>query len=209
MADEHRDAGPTAAPVLAAAVEVLVASGDTAGARVLADDLDRLARGSDLPLVQATVAFASGVGALAIDDASSALTAFRRAARLWHELEMPYEEARSRVGVARACGALGDDDSCAIELDAARAIFTRLGARPELEQLDAAAAGEPAPPAGLTERECEVLRHVAAGRTNRQIAAELTISEHTVARHLQNIFLKLGLASRAAATAYAYEHGIV
>jgi DNA-binding CsgD family transcriptional regulator len=209
MADEHRDAGPMAAPVLAAAVEILVTSGDTAGAGALADDLDRLAGGSDLPLVRATVAFASGVVALAIDDASAALTAFRRACRLWHELEMPYEEARSRVGVARACAALGDDDACALELDAARALFTRLGAGTDLERLDAAVAGAPSPPAGLTERECEVLRHVASGRTNRQIAAELSISEHTVARHLQNIFLKLGLTSRAAAVAYAYEHGVV
>src|SRR5690606_2660004 len=100
----------------------------------------------------------------------------------------------------------GDRDASALELDAAREAFAGLGARPDLERLDAVAV---APPAGLTARECEVLRHVAAGRTNRQIASELSISEHTVARHLQNIFLKLALPSRTAATAYAYEHGIV
>jgi DNA-binding CsgD family transcriptional regulator len=198
-----------AAPVLAAAVEIFVTSGDTARARAQADELDVLAGGSDLPLVRATVAFASGLVRLAADDAAGALAGLRRACQLWHELVMPYEEARARVAVARACAALGDHDACSREVDAAREIFTRLGARPDLERLDAAAAGEPVPPAGLTERECEVLRHVAAGRTNRQIAAELSISEHTVARHLQNIFVKLGLTSRAAATAYAYEHGIV
>jgi DNA-binding NarL/FixJ family response regulator len=111
--------------------------------------------------------------------------------------------------VARACAALGDLDASALELDAARAAFASLGAGPDLARLEAESAGAPGPPAGLTERECEVLRQVAAGLTNRQIAAELSISEHTVARHLQNIFLKLALPSRAAATAYAYEHGIV
>jgi DNA-binding CsgD family transcriptional regulator len=208
LAAEHREAGSMAAPVLAAVVEILIASGDTAGARAVADDLVALAGASDLPLVQATVAFATGLVKLANDDASAALAAFRRACQLWHELEMPYETARTRVGIARACAALGDDDACALELDAARAIFARLGAGPELARLDAAPVDE-SRRAGLTGRECEVLRQVAAGRTNRQIAAELSISEHTVARHLQNIFLKLGLASRAAATAYAYEHGIV
>jgi ATP/maltotriose-dependent transcriptional regulator MalT len=208
LAAEHREAGSMAAPVLAAVVEILIASGDTAGARAVADDLVALAGASDLPLVQATVAFATGLVKLANDDASAALAAFRRACQLWHELEMPYETARTRVGIARACAALGDDDACALELDAARATFARLGAGPELARLDAAPVDE-SRRAGLTGRECEVLRQVAAGRTNRQIAAELSISEHTVARHLQNIFLKLGLASRAAATAYAYEHGIV
>ncbi len=209
MVAEHREAGLLAAPVLAAAVEILSASGDTTAARALADDLDRLAQGSELPLIQATVAFASGLVRLDTDDAAGALAAFRRACRLWHELEMPYEEARTRVGVARACAALGDHDACALELDVARAVFQRLGAAPDLERLDAAKATEAGPPGGLTERECDVLRQVAAGRTNRQIAGELSISEHTVARHLQNIFLKLDLTSRAAATAYAYEHGIV
>jgi DNA-binding CsgD family transcriptional regulator len=208
MVAEHRGAGLLAAPVLAAAVEILVVSGDVDRARAFAEELIGLAGGSDLPLVQATVAHASGSVLLAGDDATGALTAFRRACRLWHELEVPYEEARARVGVSRACAALGDHDASTVERDAARAIFMRLGAGPDLERLDAppSASGRAD---GLTERECDVLRQVAAGRTNRQIAAELSISEHTVARHLQNIFLKLQLTSRAAATAYAYEQGIV
>jgi DNA-binding CsgD family transcriptional regulator len=209
MVAEHRDAELLAAPVLAAAVEILIASGDSVTARALADDLDRLAHASELPLIQATAAHASGLVHADAGNAADALTSFRRACRLWHELEMPYEEARTRVGVARACAALGDHDACSLELDTARAAFQRLGAAPDVERLDAAGATDARPPGGLTARECDVLRHVAAGRTNRQIAAELSISEHTVARHLQNIFLKLDLTSRAAATAYAYEHRIV
>jgi DNA-binding CsgD family transcriptional regulator/tetratricopeptide (TPR) repeat protein len=209
MVAEHRDTGLQAAPVLAAAVEILIASGDTTTARTLADDLDRLAHASELPLIQATAAHASGLVHSDADDPAGALTEFRRAGRLWHELEMPYEEARARVGVARACAALGDGDTCSLELDAARAAFHRLGATPDVERLDTDVATDTAPPGGLTARECEVLRQVAAGRTNRQIAVELSISEHTVARHLQNIFLKLDLTSRSAATAYAYEHDIV
>jgi DNA-binding CsgD family transcriptional regulator len=208
MVAEHRSGGLIAAPVIAAAIEVQLAANDVDGARVLAAELGDLTAGVDLPLVDARVAHASGSVLLADGDAAGALTAFRRACVLWHELEVPYEEARARVGVARACAALGDHDACTLELDAARAVFTRLGAGPDLERLDAPQRGS-AVPAGLTERECEVLRQVAAGRTNRQIASELSISEHTVARHLQNIFLKLGLTSRSAATAYAYEHGLV
>jgi DNA-binding NarL/FixJ family response regulator len=123
---------------------------------------------------------------------------------------MAYDVARARVHIALACRALGDHDAADFELDAARSTFERLGARPDLTAVDRlrGTAG-PAAPSPLTDRECEVLRLVATGKTNRDIAADLVISEHTVARHLQNIFLKLGLASRSAATAYAYEHGLV
>jgi len=125
-------------------------------------------------------------------------------------LDAPYEAARARALVARACRALGDEDAASMELAAARLAFTELGAAPALAEIDAL--GEPAAPRdahGLTARELEVLRLVAAGRTNKAIAADLVLSERTVERHVSNIFAKLGLSSRSAATAFAYEHELV
>ena len=125
-------------------------------------------------------------------------------------LEMPYDTARAQVQIGLACRALGDHDAADFELAAARATFERLGARPDLDRVDDCWRRMRArESAKLTDRECEVLRLVAAGKTNREIAAALVISEHTVGRHLQNIFMRLGLSSRAGATAYAYEHDLV
>ena len=117
---------------------------------------------------------------------------------------MPFELAKARSLMAEIYTQLGDADAAELEHEAARETFTSLGATTELSLL-----GRPMSHAPLTARECEVVRLVAAGRTNREIARELAISEHTVARHLQNIFVKLGVSSRAGATAYAYEHNIV
>ena len=118
---------------------------------------------------------------------------------------MPYEAARTRVQTGLACRELGDSDSAAMEFDSAEEAFRRLGAKPDMDRLAELVGTAPRAAGGLTERECEVLRLVAAGKTNREIGASLTLSEHTIARHLQNIFAKLGLSSRAAATASAYE----
>jgi DNA-binding NarL/FixJ family response regulator len=134
----------------------------------------------------------------------------RRGWRLWHELDAPYEAARARVLLGLACRALGDADGAAMELDAARSAFQQLGAAPDLSRVESLARRSPDGPAGpLTARELEVLRLVATGMGNRAIAAELFLSEKTVARHLSNIFTKLDLSSRSAATAYAYEHHLV
>ena len=125
-------------------------------------------------------------------------------------LDAPFEVARVRVLVALACQDLGDADTAAMELDAARRTFRDLGAEPDLARVEALAAGSVERlPGGLTPREVEVLRLVASGKTNRAIATELVLSEKTVARHLSNIFTKLGISSRSAATAYAYEHNLV
>ncbi|MDP8962344.1 MAG: helix-turn-helix transcriptional regulator, partial [Actinomycetota bacterium] len=139
-----------------------------------------------------------------------ALAVLRRAWQLWQELEAPYEGARVRVLVGVACRVLGDEEAAALEFESAREAFVRLGAALELTRLDGLMWPAPPRPAhGLTPRELEVLRLVAAGRTNKAIAAQLVVSERTVDRHVSNILAKLGVASRAAATACAYEHELV
>jgi DNA-binding NarL/FixJ family response regulator len=149
-----------------------------------------------------------GTVRLAEGDVEGALAALRRAWEAWRELDAPYEAARVRARAAQACRALGDLDGAAVETEAAREVFERLGAATDLAGLavgkDAAAL-----PGGLSAREVEVLRLVAAGLTNRAIADALTISERTVDRHVSNIFTKLDVSTRAAATAFAYEHRLV
>lgn len=148
--------------------------------------------------------------ALTAGDARAALTALRRAWHAWEELKAPYAIARVRELVGLACRALGDDDAAALELEAARGIFVQLGAAPDLVRVESlarrAASGDSH---GLTPRELQVLRLVASGETNKAIAAELVLSERTVDRHVSNIFSKLRVSTRAAATAYAYEHQLV
>ena len=136
--------------------------------------------------------------------------ALRRAWTAWQELEAPYEAARVRVLVGLACRQLGDQEGAEMELDAARGVFQQLGAVPDLARVQALSQTKAAKTAGgLTAREVQLLRLVAAGKTNRAIAAELVLSERTVDRHVSNIFAKLGVSSRAAATAYAYEHQLI
>ena len=160
-------------------------------------------------MLGAMAAFAAGAVALAAGDPGLALGSARHAARAWQQLDAPYETARARALVGLACRALGDDDTAAFELEAARGVFAGLGAAPDLARVEALV--RPAAPDahGLTARELEVLRLVAGGKSNRQIASELVLSEHTVARHLQNIFAKLRVPSRTAATAFAFEHDLV
>jgi len=158
-------------------------------------------------VVRAMAAYAGGAVALAAGDAPAALGSLRRATDLWRKLEVPYEVARARLLLGLACRAFGDDDGGGLELDAARAVFAQLGAAPDLARLDSLS--RPAPTHGLSARELQVLRLVAAGKTNKAIATELFLSERTIDRHVSNIFNKLDVATRAAATAYAYEHNLI
>jgi DNA-binding NarL/FixJ family response regulator len=209
VAEETTD-GFRRAAVLPAAVEILLAVGDRAEASSACRELEEISAASGSDMVDAMAAHARGAVALAEDDAQAALAALRSASQAWQRLRAPYEVARARVLIALACRALGDDDAAALELDAARAVFEELGAAPDLARVDSLAERAPTDDAhGLTPRELEVLRFVAAGETNKAIAAQLILSERTVDRHVSNIFAKLGVSSRAAATAYAYEHQLV
>jgi DNA-binding NarL/FixJ family response regulator len=196
------------AVLLPAQVEIGLALGELDDAREAAHELESLANEHGGTMLQALAATALGAVLLAADDPAEALAAARRAAEQWRVLEAPYEEACARVAVGLACAALGDDDTAALELAAARSIFAELGATPDLERVQARLGSPARDPHGLTSRELEVLRLVAAGESNRAIAATLVISEHTVARHLQNIFRKLDVSSRTAAGAFAHEHNL-
>ena len=196
--------------LLEPAVEIALAAGDADTARGAADELRGLAASLGAPLLVAMAVRADGAVVLEAGQAGKALGILRSAWSAWQSLGAPYEAARVRVLIARACQALDDEDSAAMELDAARRTFNELGAVPDVAGVDALARTWSTPaPGGLTARELEVLRLVASGRTNRTIASDLVLSEKTVARHVANIFTKLGLSSRAGATAYAYEHGLV
>jgi DNA-binding CsgD family transcriptional regulator len=195
------------AVLLPAVAEIMLASDEPAEARNASRELEEIAAGSGRPMLEAIAAYVRGSVELRAGEAQASLQPLRQASQLWQELDAPYEVARSRMLIGLACRELGDDDTAALELEAARGAFEELGAAPALERLASFTGG--AAPHGLSARELEVLRHVAAGKTNRQIAEELVLSEHTVARHMQNIFTKLHVSSRTAATAFAFEHHLV
>ncbi|WP_410787218.1 LuxR C-terminal-related transcriptional regulator [Kribbella sp. C-35] len=192
---------PNRPMLLAARVEVAVQLGDRETARKAAAELNQLAR-ADAPYLQALAAYCEGAVRIACGDPQGAIPLLRRAWTLWQRLDMPYEGAHTRLLVAQACRALGDLDAEQMELDGARTVFERLGAVVDLAALETGRSG------GLSQRELEVLRLLATGATNRAVAEQLFLSERTVARHVSNIFAKLGVNSRAAATAYAYENGL-
>jgi DNA-binding NarL/FixJ family response regulator len=195
---------------LPACVEIALAANDVDGARSAADVLVRLASADAPAYLRGLAAHAVGAVALAEGDPRGAMAALRRAATLWDELEAPYDAARTRALIGLGCRALGDEESATLELDASYAQFVRLGATPDAERVARLRQrATPSADGGLTTRELEVLRLIASGRTNRAIAGALGIAEKTVARHVSNIFTKLGLSSRSAATAYAYEHDLL
>ena len=195
--------------VLPAYVEIMLEAKDRGAGRTAADELQQIANDFGAPYVRALAAHATGAVLLAEGDARAALAALRGAYTAWRELDAPHQVARVRVLIGLACRELGDGGGAELEFDAARDLFEALGALPDLERLSRLL-GTPAPrvAGGLSAREREVLALVASGKTNRAIAAEIFLSEKTVARHVSNIFTKLELSSRAEATAYAYKHGL-
>ncbi|MGH6921323.1 MAG: LuxR C-terminal-related transcriptional regulator [Geminicoccaceae bacterium] len=203
-------AGSSRPKLLGPYVEILIATGDLDTARATADELTRIATAFDAPFLLATSAQATGAVLFAKGKMKVALALLREAWAIWQQLETPYESARVRVLIGRVCQRLGDHETARMHFDAAHSVFGQLGAAPDLVELERLMATRGAGLfSALTDREREVLSLVAAGETNRQIATALGISEHTVARHLSNIFDKLGVTSRTAASAFAHKHKLV
>ena len=195
------------ARLLPAYLEIMLAIGDVEDARRARDELQELAEVFDTDGLRAVVAQADGAIALVEGHAHAALDPLRCAFEQWQRLEAPYEAARVRVLIGEACRALGDEEAAGLEHKAARSEFERLGAQPELARLDAPSpAGQPTPGNPLTARELQVLRLISSGRTNKEIADELCLSERTIDRHVSNILGKLDVPTRTAAAVHAFDH---
>ena len=196
------------ARLLSAQVEIEIAGDDLPAAEAAAEELAEIAREYGSVALEAAAAFAQGRVQLAKGEAPAALASLQRAWELWQTADCPFEAAETRRAMGLACRAVGDADGAELALSSSLAAFEQLGAKAEASRTAEALGGRPSV-AGLTARELEVLRLVAAGKSNREIAAELYLSVKTVARHLSNIFCKIDVSSRAAATAFAYEHGLI
>ena len=203
------------ARLLPAAIDIMLKAGETDEARDTSTELEEIARHFESDVLNAIAAHSRGAVLLAAGDPQAALGSLSQARQVWQKIEAPYLAARARVLIAAACRALGDEEGSQMEADAARAIFEQLGAAPDLTALSAGGPSRQGaePPSrrghGLSPRELQVLRLVAAGKTNKAIAAELHLSEKTIDRHVSNIFVKLDVPSRAAATAFAYKERMI
>ena len=201
---------PVRARALAAHVEIMIAANDAAAARGAADELAAISASRGGPYLRALSQGAAGAVLLAEGQPQAAIAALRDAQTAWAEVGAPFEEARVGVLLGIAHRALGDEDTARMELEAARGVFQPLDAQPDLARVSQLlSASRERGSNVLTSRESEVLRMLATGKTNRAIAQHLGISEKTVARHVSNIFSKLDVSSRAAATAYAYRRRLV
>jgi DNA-binding NarL/FixJ family response regulator len=224
LAQGHRDAAESAmrrealeiqdrsrrCRLLPAYVEVMIGVGDARSARTAADQLAEIAAEIGVLPLRAASWQANGAVMLVEGRPERALESLRRAETAWQKLGIPYEAARVRMLIGHCCRELGDEETAQLEFDAALRAFRQLGAQPDAASVEALVRKAlPKPEGGLTAREVEVIRLIAAGMTNRMIAAELFLSEKTVARHVSNIFTKLEIGSRSAATAYAFENHLV
>jgi ATP/maltotriose-dependent transcriptional regulator MalT len=199
------------ARLLPAAAQIAVAAGDLAGADASVRDLESTAEAFDIPMLHAMASLARGRVQLAEHEAAMACTTLRDALRRWQELEVPYEVATTRTVLGQALRDAGDEDAAQESFAVARALFAQIGAHLDASGVDGAGTVDEPPrlPGGLTAREVEVLRLIAEGMSNKEIAAALYLSVKTVSRHLSNIFTKIGVSSRAAATAFAFEHDLM
>jgi DNA-binding CsgD family transcriptional regulator len=202
---------------LPAHVEIMLAAGDVGEARAASRELQETAAALNVDVLVAIAEHACGSVDLVEGNLHAVLGPVRRAFGIWQQIGAPYLAARMRVLLARACIALGDVEAALLELQCACEVFERLGARPDVAAVEAIRlrlrdrpeARAPSVEHGLTERELQVLRMIATGQTNKSIARELSLSEKTIDRHVSNIFAKTKVSSRAAATAFAYERGLI
>jgi DNA-binding CsgD family transcriptional regulator len=196
--------------ILPAYVDILLSVGDIAAAREASDELAASADVTGVEMHRARSSHARGAVDLSDGRPGEAIPSLRAAFNLWQTLEVPHEMARTRTSLAKALLAVGDEDTARLELEAARSTFSHLGAAPDMLEVEAlSGTGGSGKPHDLTPRELEVLRLLASGATNRSIAEQLALSERTVDRHVSNIFAKLGVTTRSAATSYAYRHQLV
>lgn len=195
--------------VLPAYVDIMLSVGDIAAARKACDELEAVADETGIDMHRAWSSYARGAVDLADGRPGEAMAGLRAAFKLWQALDVPHEMARTRASLARALLAVGDEDTASLELEAARSTFAQLGAAPDLIEVEALSGPGPREPHDLTPRELEVLRLLASGATNRSIAEQLVLSQRTVDRHVSNIFAKLGVTTRSAATSHAYRHRLV
>ena len=198
------------ARLLPARVQIEIAAGDLDAASVAVDELDTIAAPHAGSMLEAAAATCRGRLALARAEAADACRELRRAVDLWLTLDVPYEAATARLLLGQSCRHAGDENGARVSLSAAVRVFDELGATLDARHTRAvseqAIAGSL--PRGLTAREVEVLALVARGGTNKEIAAELDVSIKTVARHLENIFIKIGVSNRSGATAFAHANGL-
>lgn len=196
--------------ILPAFVEIMLEADELPAAQTAAGELSDIASAFQSGFLRATADHAQGSVLLASGDPHAALDKLRNGWSAFHDMGAAYESARTRVLIGLACRELDDEDTAEMELAAARQTFQRLGAEFDLQKIDAVfSAASSYQSHGLTARELEVLQLIATGKTNKEIATDLFISERTVDRHVSNIFMKLDVASRAAATAYAFEHNLI
>lgn len=207
---ENAGAMPERAALLPAGVEILAASGAIEDAAPLCVEMSHIADTFENEILARVADQCRGILELAQGDPEAALAPLERARRYWSIFGAPYLDARLRLDIARGHLALGDQARARTDLDAAEKLLRALEAKPDLDRLASLRGGRPsAGAAALTAREREVLARMAEGLTNREIAAELDVSPKTVNRHSENIFNKLGVASRAAAVAHALKAGVI
>ncbi|MDZ5698736.1 helix-turn-helix transcriptional regulator [Chelativorans sp. M5D2P16] len=195
--------------LLPAHVEIMLAADHVEEAQRACRELENCAEAYGTELLMALATHARGAVELAEGEAQPAAVRLRQAIERWQQVDAPYEAARVRVMMGLAFRALGDSDGAALELQAAGAVFQQLGAVPDLSRVDTLLGMCPDETCGLSARELQVLRLVASGKTNKQIANDLHLSGKTVDRHVSNIFNKLDVPTRTAATAWAYEHRLI